>query len=121
MTWRGRSSARSRLTRRARPRGFRETAHVHLVSLESAEEMPADTIEIVEGDEEGIARSNGWGPTEIVRDENGRVTGVAFRRCLRVYDEDRKFSPLYDDSDTKVIPCDTVLLAVGQAPALVIS
>lgn len=95
-----------------------ETAHVHLVSLESAEEMPADTIEIVEGDEEGITRSNGWGPTEIIRENNGRVTGVSFRRCLRVYDDDRKFSPIYDDSDTRVVSCDTVLLAVGQAPAL---
>ncbi len=95
-----------------------QTAHVNLVSLESAEEMPADTIEIVEGDEEGITRSNGWGPTEILRERNGRVTGVAFRRCLRVYDDERKFSPIYDDSDTKVIPCDTVLLAVGQAPTL---
>ncbi len=95
-----------------------ETAHVNLVSLESAEEMPADTIEIVEGDEEGITRSNGWGPTEVLREDNGRVTGVAFRRCLQVYDDERKFSPVYDDSDTKVILCDTVLLAVGQAPAL---
>lgn len=95
-----------------------QTANVHLVSLEGAEEMPADTIEIVEGDEEGIARTNGWGPTEILREDNGRVTGVAFRRCVRVYDEDRKFSPIYDDDDTKVIPCDTVLLAVGQAPTL---
>ena len=95
-----------------------ETAHVNLVSLESAEEMPADTIEIVEGDEEGITRINGWGPTEILRERNGRVKGVAFRRCLRVYDEEKKFSPIYDDSDTKVVPGDTVLLAVGQAPAL---
>jgi ferredoxin len=95
-----------------------ETARVHLVSLEDAEEMPADTIEIVEGDEEGVERHNGWGPTEILRDENGCVTGVRFRRCLRVYDEDRKFSPLYDDDQTKTISCDTVLLAVGQAPKL---
>ncbi len=95
-----------------------DTANVHLVSLEAAEEMPADTIEIVEGDEEGIRRSNGWGPTKIVRDPNGNVTGVAFRKCLRVYDEERKFSPHYDDEERKVIPCDTVLLAVGQAPAL---
>jgi NADPH-dependent glutamate synthase beta subunit-like oxidoreductase len=95
-----------------------ETATVNLVSLESSEEMPADTIEIVEGDEEGIVRQNGWGPTEIVRDERGRVTGVKFRRCLQVYDAERKFAPVYDDEDTRVIPCDTVLLAVGQAPAL---
>lgn len=95
-----------------------ETSCVYLVSLESAEEMPADTIEIVEGDEEGIERQNGWGPIEIVRDDSGKVAGVKFRKCLRVYDENHKFSPVYDDDDVKTIPCDTVLLAVGQAPKL---
>jgi NADPH-dependent glutamate synthase beta subunit-like oxidoreductase len=94
------------------------TSRVTLVSLESAEEMPADTVEIVEGDEEGVERRNGWGPTEIVRDDGGKVTGVRFRKCLRVFDEDRKFSPQYDDSDTMTVDCDTVLLAVGQSPAL---
>jgi NADPH-dependent glutamate synthase beta subunit-like oxidoreductase len=91
---------------------------VHLVSLETLEEMPADTIEILEGDEEGVRRHNGWGPVEIVRDGEGRVTGVRFRRCRRVYDENRKFSPVFDDSDQTTLPCDTVLLSVGQAPNL---
>jgi ferredoxin len=91
---------------------------VHLVSLESLEEMPADTVEIVEGDEEGIERHNGWGPVEIERDGDGKVTGVLFRKCLHVYDEQRRFAPRYDDQVTETIPCDTVLLSVGQAPAL---
>jgi formate dehydrogenase (NADP+) beta subunit len=95
-----------------------ETATVRLVSLETLEEMPADTVEIVEGDEEGIERLNGWGPVEIVRDEQGAVTGVTFRRALRVYDEQRRFAPVYDDEDRRTVPCDTVLLAVGQAPDL---
>jgi formate dehydrogenase (NADP+) beta subunit len=95
-----------------------ETASVRLVSLETLEEMPADTVEIVEGDEEGIERLNGWGPVEIVRDEQGAVTGVTFRRALRVYDEQRRFAPVYDDEDRRTVPCDTVLLAVGQAPDL---
>ena len=94
------------------------TARVHLVSLESLEEMPADTVEIMEGDEEGVERHNGWGPVEILRDGNGKVTAARFRKCNRVYDENRKFSPLYDDHITDLIPCDTVLLSVGQAPAL---
>jgi NADPH-dependent glutamate synthase beta subunit-like oxidoreductase len=94
------------------------TRIVKLASLESLEEMPADTIEIIEGDEEGIERLNGWGPVEIRRDETGAVTGVEFRRCLRVYDENRRFAPLFDDSDRLIAACDTVLLAVGQAPAL---
>ena len=95
-----------------------ETGSVHLVSLETLEEMPADTVEIVEGDEEGIKRSGGWGPLAIERDDKGAVRGVTFRRCLRVYDEERRFAPVYDDSDCKTIPCNTVLLAVGQATHL---
>jgi formate dehydrogenase (NADP+) beta subunit len=92
------------------------TSQVRLVSLESLEEMPADTVEIVEGDEEGIERLNGWGPVEIRRDDNGLPSGVVFRRCLRVYDDDKRFAPIFDDTQRKQIPCDTVLLAVGQTP-----
>ncbi len=95
-----------------------ETGKVSLVSLETLEEMPADTLEILEGDEEGIERLNGWGPVEVVRDASGAVTGVLFRRCTRVYDENRRFSPIFDEADRRTVPCDTVLLAVGQAPNL---
>jgi formate dehydrogenase beta subunit len=91
---------------------------VHLVSLEGLEEMPADTVEIQEGDEEGIRRMNGWGPLEIQRGDDGKPTGVAFRRCRRVYDENRRFAPVFDDGERITVPCDTVLLAVGQSTAL---
>ncbi len=94
------------------------TAAVRLVSLESLEEMPADTIEILEGDEEGIERYNGWGPVEIERDAGGRVTGVRFQKCLRVYDENRRFAPVFEPAEQLTLPCDTVMLAVGQAPKL---
>lgn len=94
------------------------TTRVHLVSLEGLEEMPADTVEIMEGDEEGVERHNGWGPVEIERNSSGNVTGVRFRKCLHVYDEQRRFAPVYDNQVTETISCDTVLLSVGQAPAL---
>jgi NADPH-dependent glutamate synthase beta subunit-like oxidoreductase len=91
---------------------------VLLASLETLEEMPADTLEIREGDEEGIERRNGWGPVEIQRNAEGRVAGVLFRRCLRVYDEQRRFAPVFDDGARELVPCDTVLIAAGQAPDL---
>jgi NADPH-dependent glutamate synthase beta subunit-like oxidoreductase len=94
------------------------TSRVRLVSLESLEEMPADTIEIVEGDEEGIERLNGWGPVAIERDDAGRVTGVTIRRCLRAYDEQRRFAPTFDDDHCQTLACDSVLLAVGQVPVV---
>ena len=91
---------------------------VRLMSLETLEEMPADTLEIHEGDEEGVERLNGWGPLEIQRDGEGRVTGVLVRRCKRVFDEQRRFAPVFDDAERRTLECDTVLLAVGQAPNL---
>jgi NADPH-dependent glutamate synthase beta subunit-like oxidoreductase len=99
-------------------RRLHQGTRVQLVSLETLEEMPADTLEILEGDEEGIERVNGWGPVAIERGGDGRVTGVTFRRCLRVYDAERRFAPQFDDADRKTIACDTVLLAVGQVPDL---
>ena len=91
---------------------------VHLVSLETLEEMPADTLEILEGDEEGIQRHNGWGPVAIDRDASGMVQGVVFRQCQRVYDENRRFAPVFVDEVRQTVACDTVLLAVGQSPNL---
>ncbi len=94
------------------------TREVRLVSLETLEEMPADTLEIREGDEEGVTRLNGFGPTEIVRGPDGLVTGVRLRRCVRVYDEQRRFAPVFDDAERLEIACDTVLIAAGQATDL---
>ena len=94
------------------------TQRVTLASLETLEEMPADTLEILEGDEEGVERLNGWGPVEILRDGAGAVSGVSFRRCLRVYDDARRFSPVFDDAARRIVSCDTVLIAAGQTPNL---
>jgi NADPH-dependent glutamate synthase beta subunit-like oxidoreductase len=94
---------------------------VHLACLESREEMPADEVEIVEGEEEGIIRHNRLGPKEfLVREENGQkvVAGVRFRRVLSVFDANRRFAPVCDDSQTVDIEADTVLLSVGQMPDL---
>ena len=102
----------------ARLPGVRE---VHLACLESLDEMPADTVEIVEGTDEGVVRHNSLGPREVlVREENGRkfVRGVRFVRCLSVYDENKRFAPKSDESVEEIIEGDTVLLSVGQSADL---
>lgn len=88
---------------------------VYLCSLESLEEMPADDLEIIEGDEEGIIRRNCLGPVEITSNESGFVRSVRFKRCLSVYDEDKRFNPCFDENDITEIPCDNVLIAIGQS------
>lgn len=87
---------------------------VHLCSLESLDEMPADDLEIIEGDEEGIKRLNSLGPSEILVDESGNVSGVKFKKCLRVFNKQGRFDPLFDENDIHFIECDTVLVSIGQ-------
>jgi NADPH-dependent glutamate synthase beta subunit-like oxidoreductase len=102
----------------ARMAGVRQ---VNLVCLESLEEMPADTVEILEGQEEGVLRHNSWGPKEIlVREVNGQkfVRGVRFVRCRQVYDENKRFAPKFDEAVVTEIEGDTVLLSVGQSADL---
>ena len=94
------------------------TRRVRLVSLETLEEMPADTVEIIEGDEEGVERVSGWGPVAIQRNEHGRIAGLQIKRCLRVYDEQRRFAPQFDENELQLLGCDTVLIAAGQATDL---
>ncbi|MEG1108729.1 MAG: FAD-dependent oxidoreductase [Oscillospiraceae bacterium] len=88
---------------------------VKLYCLESHNEMPALPEELDEAQAEKIAINNGWGPKRIIT-ENGRVTGVEFKKCVSVFD-DGKFAPKYDESATTVVPADYVLLSVGQSIA----
>nr|CAI78872.1 putative dehydrogenase [uncultured bacterium] len=88
---------------------------VRLFCLESREEMPAHAHEIETAEAEGIEINSQWGPAAIL-DEQGRVSGVEFRRCLAVFDQQRNFAPTFDEQQRMTVAADTVILAVGQAP-----
>ena len=87
---------------------------VSQLCLESADEMPASAEEVKEAGEDGIAVYNGWGPKEVLT-KDGRVCGIVFKKCLSVYDENHRFRPVYDETETMTIDCDRVIFAVGQA------
>jgi len=87
---------------------------VNLFCLESAAEMPAQDEEVAEAKEENVRINNGWGPKRIVV-ENGKVTGVEFKKCLSVKDSDGRFNPQYDEEDVIIVPADKVLLSIGQS------
>jgi len=86
---------------------------VTMVCLESREEMPALPEELEEAAREGIEVQNGWGPTRIIR-KNGLVVGVEFKKCLKLFDENGKFAPSYDEQTTCILPAEAVLISVGQ-------
>ncbi len=87
---------------------------VSMFCLENREQMPALDEEIEVAEKEDIVINNSWGPKRILG-ENGRVTGIELMRCTRVYDENGRFSPKYDESDTMIAEADYVLLSVGQS------
>ncbi|MCI7726923.1 MAG: FAD-dependent oxidoreductase [Clostridiales bacterium] len=87
---------------------------VTMFCLEPREKMPASEEEIAEATEEGVSLNCGWGPKEILT-ENGKVTGIVFKRCVSVWDESGRFNPTYDEADTKTVPCDRVFLSIGQS------
>ncbi len=89
-------------------------AAVNLYCLESPGEMPALPDEIAEAEEDNVTFHNGWGPKRILT-EDGKVTGVEFKRCISVFDEDHRFAPKYDENDTITVEADTVLLSIGQS------
>lgn len=87
---------------------------ISMFCLEQRENMPASKEEIAEALEEGIELNCGWGPKEVL-EEDGKVAGVVFKKCIRVLDEQGRFSPEYDEEQTVTIPCKHVIFSVGQA------
>ena len=86
---------------------------VHMLCLESEAEMPAADDEVREANEDGVKIQNGWGPKEILT-ENGKVTGIIFKKCTAVKNAEGRFAPTYDENETIQIDCDRVIFAVGQ-------
>lgn len=89
-------------------------AKVDMFCLERYEEMPALHEEIDEAISEDIRINNSWGPKRILT-ENGRVTGVEFKKCISVFDKNKIFDPKYDENNTIVVNANNVLTSVGQS------
>lgn len=90
------------------------SSDVSMFCLESRDIMPAADDEVAEAEEEGIVVNNSWGPKEILT-ENGKVTAVVFKKCISVLDENKRFAPKYDEEELLTVPCDQVLLSIGQS------
>ena len=88
---------------------------VNMFCLDSRETMPASVEEIEEAVSVGIVVNPGWGPKEVLVDENGEVRGIVLKKCLSVKDADGRFNPQYDENETMTIECSNVIMSVGQA------
>jgi formate dehydrogenase beta subunit len=86
---------------------------VHVVCLESKEEMPAHEHEIDGAEEEGVILHPSKGPNRIII-ENNKVVGLETRDVKSVFDSNGRFNPTFIEGSESIIPSDSVILAVGQ-------
>ncbi len=87
-------------------------ASVEMVSLEKRHEMPAYPEEIEATLTEGITIRNGWGVYGV--SGNGSVTGIELKRCTSIFNDEGRFSPVYDEKDRTSLEVDQVIVAIGQ-------
>ncbi len=91
---------------------------VHIASLESFEEMPVLRTaqgfeEFEEAKKEGIIFHPQRGPKKFFGKE-GKLKGIELIGVKRTYDDQGKFSPVFDESINEVFEFDSVILAIGQ-------
>jgi len=92
---------------------------VTLICLERRDEMPAWEYEIIEALEDDITIVNSFGPRNFhIDNDKQRVSGIEFKSCKRVFDENGRFNPEFDDNVCEIFHCDTVIIAIGQSANL---
>lgn len=87
---------------------------VTMLCLETEDIMPATKQEVAEAREDGVEIKFGWGPSEV-KVEGGKAKSIVFKKCTRVFDDQHRFSPQYDEAQTTELGTTYVIFAIGQA------
>jgi formate dehydrogenase (NADP+) beta subunit len=90
---------------------------VNIVCLERRDEMPAALEEIEEAEAEGIIMHPGLGPKRILG-KDGKVFALETVKTKWVFDQNKRFNPAFYEGTESQIECDTIIMAIGQAPRL---
>lgn len=87
---------------------------VYNIYRRTKEEMPAEAIEIIEAEEEGVIFKSLVNPLEII-EENGKVTKIVLQKMeLGEPDASGRRSPKPIEGETETMEIDTVISAIGQ-------
>ncbi|MEW6679845.1 MAG: FAD-dependent oxidoreductase, partial [bacterium] len=86
---------------------------VSLVCLEDYENMPCFKGEKIKAEEEGVKIFPELGPKELIRD-NGKIKQLIAMKVLKLFDENKRFSPQFNEDEIKTFDVDTIIMAIGQ-------
>ena len=89
---------------------------VRCVALEARHEMPAHGYEIEEAEGEGVGILHRKGPKRILGSDH--VEALETLEVSSVFDPDGRFNPRFVEGTESSIPCDSIILAIGQTPDL---
>jgi heterodisulfide reductase subunit A-like polyferredoxin len=92
--------------------------NVTMICLERREEMPAWAHEVQEAIEGEVKIVNSFGPKNFFIDKSKRVSGIEFKTCTAVFDENGRFNPQYDEAACQPFFGDTVIVSIGQSAQL---
>ena len=88
--------------------------NVTLIYRRTEKEMPAEEDEIRDARAEGVQFKFLVSPVEVIS-ENGKVTGLKLQNMkLGEPDASGRRSPVPIENSTEIMPCDTVISAIGQ-------
>jgi glutamate synthase (NADPH/NADH) small chain len=87
---------------------------VVVTALEEQQHFMADPDEIKEALEEGIVIRDQCGPQGCEIDAHGKLIGLKTWKVLSIFDQNKRFAPVYDEAGETIHACDTVIEAIGQ-------
>ncbi|HAZ12365.1 MAG: hypothetical protein A2X86_03925 [Bdellovibrionales bacterium GWA2_49_15] len=90
---------------------------VTMACLEDRKTMPAFPEDLEQAVREGIKLMPSFGPHQIL-ESKGKLTGMEFVRCTKVFDEQGRFNPSFDLTKKEIVKADRIILAIGQAADL---
>ncbi len=78
-------------------------------------EMPAEEIEIIEAEEEGVIFKNLTNPIEVIKGEAGQIVKIRLQKmALGEPDASGRRSPVPIVGEEEILDVDTLILAIGQ-------
>lgn len=88
---------------------------VYNIYRRTREEMPAEEIEIVEAEEEGVIFKYLTNPIEIIGDEQGHASKIKLQKMeLGEPDESGRRKPIPVEGAEEILEVDNVIVAIGQ-------
>jgi len=89
-----------------------------IVSLEGEDELLVVPEDLEQAKEEGVNLRPNASLVEVIADSDGNVSAAVLARASLAKDEQGNIRPQIEEGTQTTVPCDTILIAIGQVQVL---